>query len=184
MSLLETIYPDRSVRPLAAGQAAAAQSLPVALPLDSALTIVTPLAVTAGQAYAAGQVIGSLMTLPNAVRAAGSGGWLLCTIVNCMSVQTSPLDIIYFKAAPAASAIADRAAFTLAAVDFDKAVAVVHIGDWTALGTPSMGQELGQAARSLVPSSGSTLYALAIARGPFSFAAAGGVSVQHQLTQD
>jgi hypothetical protein len=96
--------------------------------------------VSASPAYSAGDVVGSKLTFSNGVLSAGGKAMLQAATVNCKSAQTAALDLILFNDDPAASTFTDNAALSIAAADFDKIFTVVHITDWTNLGTPSFAQ--------------------------------------------
>ena len=96
--------------------------------------------VSASPAYSSGDVIGAKLTFAAAVLAAGGSGLVQSVTIDCKSAQTGAMDLILFNADPSASTFTDNAALAVNAADFDKVVAVVHISDWTNLGTPSFAQ--------------------------------------------
>jgi len=96
--------------------------------------------VSASPAYSTGDVIGTKLTFAASVLAAGGSGLVQSVNIDCKSAQTGAMDLVLFNADPAASTFTDNAALAVNAADFDKVVGVVHITDWTNLGTPSFAQ--------------------------------------------
>jgi hypothetical protein len=131
--------------------------------------VTTTPTVSTSPAYTSGDAVGALQTLANAVRVSGSAGasgtsaYLQSVIVNSKSAQSSLIDIFLFKANPSGSTCTDNAAFVLATADFDKVVGVVHVADWTAGNTASVGQAHGMGIMVGL-SSATTLYACAVTR--------------------
>jgi hypothetical protein len=120
-------------------------------------------------AYASGDVIGTKMTLANFVRAAAGSGVLQSVVVNSKSAQTLAVDVLIFSADPSASTFTDNAALAINAADFDKLIGVVHLTDWTNLGTPSVAQQHGIGMGFKIPS-GTSGYAVLVARGAITLA--------------
>lgn len=84
-------------------------------PMPSLLVAPT-LAVTAAL-YAAGNNVGGLLTLTNAMRVSGGSGLLQSLVIADHANQKAPLDVLLFSAPPAAT-FADKAAFpTLSVAD-------------------------------------------------------------------
>ena len=96
--------------------------------------------VSASPAYSTGDVIGTKLTFDAAVLAAGGSGLVQAVQINCKSAQTGAVDLVLFNADPSASTFTDNAALAVNAADFNKVIGVVHVTDWTNLGTPSVAQ--------------------------------------------
>lgn len=124
--------------------------------------------VSSSPAYTSGDCMGGLITLAAVARISGGGGLLSTIYLNCKSLQTLAIDAIFFNANPSASTFTDNAAVAIAAADFDKIVAVAHITDWTALGTPSFAQATVNKVFKLA--SGTTAYLALVARGAITLA--------------
>jgi len=96
--------------------------------------------VSASPAYSTGDVIGTKLTFAAAVLAAGGSGLVQSVNIDSKSAQTGAMDLILFNADPSSSTFTDNAALAVNAADFDKVLGVVHVTDWTNLGTPSFAQ--------------------------------------------
>jgi hypothetical protein len=119
-------------------------------------------AVTAA-AYAAGNVVGGLLTFAGAARTAAGSGLVQAASVISKSAQTAILDLLIFSANPAASTFTDKAALSVAAGDLDKLVGVIHLTDWTSLGTPAIVQAVS-AGLPFKLAAGTALYGVLVAR--------------------
>lgn len=140
------------------------------------LTISVAQTVTASSAYTSGNAIGGLVTLASASRVSGGSGLIQSVVLNLKSAQTTSTDVVFFSANPTGSTCTDKTAFSVAAADFDKVLGVVHVTDWTSLGTPSVGQ--GQnLAMPFALSSGTTIYACVVTRGTPTFTATTDVTI-------
>lgn len=130
---------------------------------DVYVTQVTP-TVSSSPAYSTGDCIGSKMTFATMARTSGGGGVIQAAKIYCKSLQTFACDLLIFNADPTASTFTDNAALAVNSADINKLVAVLHISDWTALGAAvSMAQFLNAGAPFDL-SSGTTLYAVLVAR--------------------
>jgi hypothetical protein len=139
--------------------------------------------VTASSAYAAGNAIGGKMTVTNAARVSAGSGLVQSVTVNMKTAQTSQIDIFLFDSDPSTSTITDKTAFALASADFDKAIGVVHVTDWTAGNTAS----IGQAQNLSIPfslASGTSLYAVAVTRGTPTYGSTSDVSVGFRILRN
>ena len=120
---------------------------------------------TSTSAYAAGDVLGGKMKLTDALRfAAGSGFLQDLTLTLKTAALTAALDVVLFRADPAASTFADNAAFAVAAADLAKVVGVVSFAKITSLGNGTV-YEANQLARSLSLDAGRDLWAVPVWRG-------------------
>lgn len=136
---------------------------------DVFIPSVSGLATSVSPAYSTADVIGGKLTITGATRVTGGGGVVQSVALNCKSAQTGAIDLILFSADPAGSTFTDNAALAIAAADWDKIIGVIHLSDWTNLGTPSVVQanNIGMAYKVAV---GSTLYGVLVARSGLTFA--------------
>lgn len=114
-------------------------------------------------AYATGDTLGGKLSLTGAARVTGGAGIIQSVTLHSKSNQTGAIDLLLFAADPTASTFTDNSPLALNAADFDKLIGVVHITDWTNLGTASIAQ-----AQALgMPfdlASGTTIFAVLVAR--------------------
>lgn len=140
--------------------------------------------VTASSAYASGNCVGALITIANAAASSGGSGTILAAVVDCLSAQTTQMDLIFFDSDPSSgSTITDKTALAIAAAGSPKAIGVNHITDWTSLGTPSLGQGQNQPIPFSIPS-GTTLYAVLVTRATPTFAATGDITVRFEIQRN
>jgi hypothetical protein len=121
-------------------------------------------------AYAAGQVIGGLQTIPGFGRLTGGSGIVQMASVFLKVGNTQPIDLVLFNTNPAASTFADKAALAVVAADFDKLIGVAHVTDWTNLGTPSLGMATALGMPFQLPTGSDAVYVVPVARGAITFA--------------
>jgi hypothetical protein len=135
----------------AAGTGAAPVSPSNPLPVGGNIIAISQIpTVSASPAYSTGDVIGQKagggtgapLVFAAAVLSAGGSGLVQSITIDCKSAPSgSPaMDLILFNADPSASTFTDNVALAVNAADFDKVIGVVHISDWTNLGTPSFAQ--------------------------------------------
>jgi hypothetical protein len=146
------------------------------------IAIEVTLTVTAAS-YSAGNCVGGLITIPNAVRIAGESGMLQSVTVNSKSNQTSQFDAVMFNSNPTTSTITDKTNIAVSAADYNKSFGAAHVTDWTNLGTPSLGQAQNLA-MPYVPPSGTTIYAALVARGTPTFASTTDISVTFRMLRN
>ena len=132
------------------------------------VTIAQALTVTIGT-YATGNVIGAEIALPAAARIAAGAGVVQSVTLHSKTAQTAAVDLLLFISDPTTT-FTDKTALALLAADFDKLVGVVHLTDWTNLGTPSIAQAHGLGIPFKLPA-GTSLWAIPVARGAMTFAA-------------
>lgn len=125
---------------------------------------VTAIPVVSTTAYTAGDVVGTKLTLANASRVAAGSGIVQALMLHSKGALTGSFDVLLFSADPTNSTFTDNAALALNVADFDKLVGVVHITDWTSLGTPSLGQALALGLPFKLAAS-TSLFAVIVARG-------------------
>ncbi len=131
-------------------------------------------------AYASGDVIGVKMTLASMTRVAAGAGLVQTVTLNCKSAQTGAVDLLLFSADPSASTFTDNATLAVAAADYDKLIGVVHLTDWTNLGTPSMAQAQNVGMGFKLPS-GTTLYGVLVARSTPTLASTSDIKLSVQV---
>ena len=127
------------------------------------------LAVTASSAYASGNVIGGKMTFAGFGRVAGGTGLIQMASIHSKSAQTFACDLVLFHTDPTASTFTDKSALAVNAADFDKVLGVVHISDWTSLGTPSFAEATQLAMAYKVASGQTDIYGVLVARSTPTF---------------
>ncbi len=116
-------------------------------------------------AYSAGQAMGGLLQWTGLTRGSGKSGILQMVVITCKTVQTTPLDLLFFHTNPSSTTVTDHGTFSLNAADYDKISGVVHITDWTSLGTSCIGQSLNLALPFRTDPTVVDLYGVLIARG-------------------
>ena len=148
-------------------QGASAPS-PVAGPLTSRATQAPT--VSSGAAYAAGNVVGGLLTFAGMARTAGQGGVLQSALLRDKSGQNTNYDLFLFDAAPAAPS--DRTAIVqLAAADLAKCVGVVSFSGQALGAASTMGvQTVGGLGLAFKLTSGTTLFGILVTRGTPTYA--------------
>lgn len=119
--------------------------------------------VSASPAYSSGDVIGGKMTFAMA-RIAGGTGLVQMASIHCKSAQTFACDLVLFHTDPVASTFTDNAPLSVNAADFDKVLGVVHITDWTSLGTPSFAEATQLAMAYKIASGQTDGYGVLVAR--------------------
>lgn len=122
-------------------------------------------------AYAAGNNVGGKLTIANAVRvsgsvgAAGTGLVLVGITIATKFTNTSQIDVVVYNADPTNTTFTDKSAFTMSTSDLAKGMRVLHVTDWTKLGTLSIGYVECNLPISLA--SATSAYASMVAQGAF-----------------
>ena len=120
---------------------------------------------TSTSAYAAGDVLGGKLTFAGALRTGGGSGIIQdISVVLKTAALAAALDIVLFRADPAASTFTDNAAFAVHANDIAKVIGCISLTKVTNLGGGTL-YEGNQLARSIKLDSGSTLYGVLVWRG-------------------
>lgn len=135
-------------------------------------------------AYAAGQVIGGVMTLTGALRAAIlSGSWMGVQVVE-KSTQKAPMDIVLFTQNPTAANFTDHVAPTWTN-DYGNIIGITNIvaANYSTLSTSS-GVCLGNLCKRVLSTSGGNLYAVAICNGTPTYASASHLYFTFYFEQD
>lgn len=144
------------------------------------VTVQPPISTTA---YVVGQVIGGVMTLTGALRAAIlSGTWMGVQVVE-KSTQKAPMDIVLFTSNPTAANFADKAVPTWAN-DYDKMIGITNIvaANYSTLSTSS-GVCLGNLCKRVTSTTGN-LYAVAICNGTPTYASVSHLYFTFYFEQD
>jgi hypothetical protein len=120
---------------------------------------------TAGAAYAAGAVVGGLLTFTGASRAAAGSGLVQAVTVTFASGVTPTMDMILLNATPSGGTITNNVALALFSGDLAKVVGVVRIADAALLGvaSPSIVQGQAQGLPFRLPA-GTALYGILVLR--------------------
>lgn len=154
MSILTLVTPD--------GTGAAPVSATNPIPTGGNVGIISAVPTTAAGAYLAGDVIGTLMAFATSTLVAGGSGLIQAVTVASKLALTAAMDLVLFNAEPTNSTFTDNGALAVNVLDFSKVIGVVHITDWTNLGTPGVAQANNLALPySLV---GTSLYGVLVAR--------------------
>lgn len=135
-------------------------------------------------AYAAGQVLGGVMTLTGALRTAIlSGTWMGIQVVE-KSTQKSPMDIVLFTQSPTGANFTDHAA-AVWTLDYDKIIGINNIvaANYSTLAT-SCGVCLGNLNKRVLSTSSGNLYAVAICNGTPTYASASHLLFTFYFEQD
>ena len=134
-------------------------------------------------AYAAGQVIGGVMTLTGALRAAVlSGTWMGVQVVE-KSVQKAPMDIVIFSQNPTAANFVDHAVPNWAN-EYTTIASITNLtaANYSTLATSS-GACLGNLCKKVTSATGN-LYAVAICNGTPTYASASHLYFTFYFEQD
>lgn len=123
--------------------------------------------------YAAGDLVGGKLELPNAVAQAGGGGIVRSVALADQAKQSDAIDVLFFDADPSGTTFTNNAALDIADADLPKLIGFQQITSYAELSDNSIGR--GEADRPLpfVLGAGATsLYAALVARATPTFAAA------------
>ncbi len=134
-------------------------------------------------AYAAGQVIGGVMTLTAALRAATmSGTWMGVQVME-KSTQKAPMDIVLFTSMPTAANFAEKT-LPVWTNDYDKVIGIQNIvaANYSTLSTSS-GACLGNMSKRVTSTTGN-LYAVAICNGTPTYASVSHLYFTFYFEQD
>lgn len=146
----------------------------------SARIVTTPTITTS--AYSAGQVIGGKLTLSNALRSRVLTGLIQSVSIATLSLQTAPLDVVFFSDDPTGSTITNASGLAVVAADLPKVAAVVNLFGPSQLGTPSFYFSGGLALPVIAAST--TIYACIVARSAITFGTTSDVVLVSRIIQD
>lgn len=119
-------------------------------------------------AYAAGAVIGGLLTFSSAASQVAGSAIIQGASVTFASGAVPSLDLILLTAAPSGGTVTDRVALALAAADLAKVAGVLHLTDSTLLGAAA--PSIVQATAAVMPfdlMGGVNLFGILVARTGF-----------------
>lgn len=132
--------------------------------------------IISGATYAAGSVVGGLLTFVGMARAPAQGGVLQSAVLRDKSGQNASYDLFLFDAAPMAPS--DKTAIALSAADLAKCVGVVSFSGQVLGAASTMGvQTVGGLGFAFKLTSGTTLYGILVTRGTPTYAGTADVSV-------
>lgn len=133
---------------------------------------VTPVINTS--AYAAGDCVGGLQTIANAVRTGGPGSGLIenFTVLDATGANAA-IDIVFFSANPTNSTFTNNAACAVNAADLGKIVGYMSATQCRNVGTPGVCQQAGPPLGFNLGINNSTIYAVMIAVGTPTYASIG-----------
>ena len=126
--------------------------------------------------YASSDVIGSLTQLPNISRDGFIQG---VTILTRGATTTGQIDVLIFNSSMPNSTFTDNSAIAISSQDYANVVTAIHVTDWTAMGTPSVGLSNGLAYAYSI--SGSTAYFCMVARAAISLASSNGMTTTFNM---
>lgn len=139
--------------------------------------------VTAGSAYAAGNVVGGRLTFGSAVRGSEFlSGIIRAVIITDKANQQGQYDLWFFDSNPSSTTVTDKTNLTINSGDITKSLGFVTVAAWC---EATSGGAVGQALLdNPIVLTGSSLYAILIARGTPTFANASDISVRLIVAQD
>lgn len=142
--------------------------------------------ITASSAYAAGNVVGGVLAFTGAVRGGDAmGGIIHSVVVLDKSNSGLQYDLLFFDNNPTTtgSTITDKTNLTLVSATLLTALGGAQIAQWIAAST---GGAVGATLPDLrfVLATGTTLYAVLIARGAPTFASTSDITVRLLISQD
>lgn len=144
----------------------------------------TAVPTTAAGTYAAGDVIGTLMTISNAVRFSGGSGVIENIVINDKANAVVNVDLILFSANPSSSTFTDNGAYTVNAADWDKVMAAANIDNsFAAAGNKSL-QYCPPAGIPFVAVGSTDIYAVLVARTSIVLASATDIKLALTIRQD
>jgi len=138
---------------------------------------------TAAGAYAAGDVVGTLMTISNAVRAAGLSGVIENIVINDKANVISNLDLVIFKEIPSSSTFTDNAAYTVDVADWDKIAAAVNVDNVYAAAGNRTNQYCPPAGIPFIGVA-TSIYAVLVCRTAFTLASATDLKLALTIRRD
>lgn len=121
-------------------------------------------------AYAAGDNVGTKLTLADCVALDRPYGEIVSVVLASDSAQTIPFDLFVFNADPSGSTFTDNAAQDIVAADLGKLVGVIHLNDISSLSGASVHQAVNIVPVEFRIPSGTSLYAALVARGAMTLA--------------
>ena len=119
-------------------------------------------------AYAAGNCVGTLVSLAGAVPTAGYSGVLRQVVVSFLAGNVPSLDVFLFNANPTGSTFTDRSAVAVVSADLTKICGVLNIASANYSLAAASTMSVGQAVVALpFVLAATTLYAAFVARSAF-----------------
>jgi len=120
-------------------------------------------------AYTAGDLVGTKLTLSDAFLYGEKEPYLLSITVQDLTKQNAALDFIFFDSDPTGTTFTNNAALDIADADLPKILGYVSLTDYTSLSDNSVGSvaSIGMA----VKPQGEDLYCAIVARGTPTYAA-------------
>ena len=137
----------------------------------------------AATTHALDDVVGGKISLAGAARVSGGGGIIQSVMVNVQDAVTAIYDVIFFGTNPTNSTFTDDGTINLVAADQPFVLGVVKCTDIISMGTRKLVQATGIALPFKL-STGTTLYAVIVARGSAAYTTANGVTLNVGLLQD
>lgn len=141
----------------------------------------SPTIAVATTAYAAGNLIGSKLALPNCLGKGNYSAWLEGLVVLDRGNQKAAIDLVLFNADPAATTFADNTAFAVNPADAGKVIGLVSVlaGDYVSIATTlavATKKDFRMALKNTTSSP--TLYAALVCRGTPTYTATTNLTLQ------
>ncbi len=135
-------------------------------------------------AYTAGDVVGGILTLTNAMRTSGGTGILESIFINDASNQKAALDIYIFDSNPAAGTYTDNAAVVFS-TDLTKLIARIPVAAADYVTNNSQATAHEKAIGAIMKASGSAnLFAVIVTSGTPTYAATTAITIRFGSLQD
>jgi len=171
--------------PVLTSVAPAASELHLGQVGGSSDTVAVIPAITPG-AYAAGKVVGGILTLTNAMRVSGGSGILQSAMAIDENDQKAPLDIFLFDRNPSNGTYADGGNFALHHLDrpFLLLRIAVTAADWTTVSTGVAMTNLDAISKVVKASGTANLFAVAVNRGTPTYTATDALMLRFGFLRD
>lgn len=140
--------------------------------------------VTASAAYSSGNVVGSLITFSNAVRAPGQGGIIHSAFLHDLAGQAGTYDLFLFKLAPTAQT--NKTAIALTAADNAKLLGVISFAAVSlgAASTQGISSNLGTGFTFKCDTTSMNLFGILVTRGTPTYVGTTDVSIDLSIIPD
>jgi len=145
--------------------------------------VITVTQTVAASAHSAGDAVGGLITLSDAVRSSALSGIIQSVSVTDKAGNAGSYDIVFFTANPTATTVTDDAAFTLNDADITKVICMAPISTVSTFADNGVTNTTGVGCPFEV-ASGTTIYAALINRSAATYASTSDVSVRVSIMQD
>lgn len=136
-------------------------------------------------AYAAGDVVGTKLTITDAVYTRGATGLVQSVVVSCEDdLAADDLDIIFFGTDPSGSTFTDNAALAVVDADTYKIIGGATLGEKFDTGDGCIIQGTNLALPIEAASTSEDIYAVLVCRNAFTLSAVDSIQVTVNIIQD